>query len=195
MFIAPCVIAIVDEWKTNLMSLAILFHLLCTLHISDSSSVHHHDFSLYTQQWYMSYKYVYIYIYIYICGYLLSICTTWFCLMFIGPCIIAIVDEWKTNLMSLATLFHLLCTLHVSDSSSVHHQDFSLYTQQWYMSYSFADSLRELSSCHQTCMTYTIAVCTVLDSWWRTEKLSYSKNKFEKLVHLFGFIIRIIPSN
>jgi len=27
-------------------------------------------------------------------------------LMFIGPCIIAIVDEWKTNLMLLAILFH-----------------------------------------------------------------------------------------
>ena len=36
-------------------------------------------------------------------------------LMFIGPCIIAIVDEWKTNLMSLAILFHLLCAQHVSD--------------------------------------------------------------------------------
>ena len=35
--------------------------------------------------------------------------------MFIGPCIIAIVDEWKTNLMSLAILFHLLCPQHVSD--------------------------------------------------------------------------------
>ena len=35
-------------------------------------------------------------------------------LMFIGPCIIAIVDEWKTNLMSLAILFHLLCAQHVS---------------------------------------------------------------------------------
>ena len=34
--------------------------------------------------------------------------------MFIGPCIIAIVDEWKTNLMSLAILFHL-CAQHVSD--------------------------------------------------------------------------------
>jgi len=33
-------------------------------------------------------------------------------------------------------------TLHVSDSSSVLHQVFSLYTQQWYMSYRFADSLR-----------------------------------------------------
>ena len=35
--------------------------------------------------------------------------------MFIGPCIIAIVDEWKTNSMSLAILFHLLCAQHVSD--------------------------------------------------------------------------------
>jgi len=30
--------------------------------------------------------------------------------------------------------------LHVSDGSSVHHQEFSLYTQEWYMSYRFADS-------------------------------------------------------
>jgi len=36
-------------------------------------------------------------------------------LMFIGPCIIAIVDEWKNNLMSLAILFNLLCAQHVSD--------------------------------------------------------------------------------
>ena len=36
-------------------------------------------------------------------------------LIFIGPCIIAIVDERKTNLMSLAILFHFLCAQHVSD--------------------------------------------------------------------------------
>ena len=41
-----------------------------------------------------------------------------------------------------------------------------------------------------------IAVCTVLDCWWWTENLTetvefYSKNKFEKLVHVVGFIIRI----
>jgi hypothetical protein len=35
--------------------------------------------------------------------------------MFIGPCIIAIVEDWKTNLMSLAILFHFLCAQHVSD--------------------------------------------------------------------------------
>jgi len=54
----------------------------------------------------------------------------------------------------------------------------SLYTQQWYKSYGFADSLRAgssililLAGCQQTCMTYTIAVRTVKNSWW-TEELS-----------------------
>ena len=96
-----------------------------------------------------------------------------------------------------------------------------------------------LASCQQTCMTYTIAVCTVKNSWCWTEELSeacrvlfqkyppwscsqavskpvwhipslcvqwknpddghrncpkheefYSKNKFEKSVHLVRFIIR-----
>ena len=86
---------------------------------------------------------------------------------------------------------------------------FSLYTQQWYTSYKFADTLRAGSgwnchqmffavhtamvyviqvcwqlarrirmepvpswSCSQTCMSYTIAVCTVKNSWWWTEELS-----------------------
>jgi len=71
----------------------------------------------------------------------------------------------------------------------------SLYTQQWYMSYRFADIL--LASCQQTCMTYTIAVCTVKKSRDEGQRNCpkyvefYSKNKFEKLVHLVGFIIRI----
>ena len=52
-------------------------------------------------------------------------------------------------------------------------RSFSLYTQQWYMSYKLADSLLAGSgwnnlilpaSCQQTCMTYTIAVCTVKNS-------------------------------
>ena len=51
-----------------------------------------------------------------------------------------------------------------------------------------------LASCQQTCMTYTIAVRTVKNSWWWTENyLKHvdfpSKNKFEKLAHLVGFII------
>ena len=36
-------------------------------------------------------------------------------LMFIGPYIIVIVEEWKTNLMSLAILFHFLWAQHFSD--------------------------------------------------------------------------------
>ena len=52
-------------------------------------------------------------------------------------------------------------------------RNFSLYTQQWYMSYRFADNLRAgsersvlilLASCQQTCMTYTTAAYTVKNS-------------------------------
>jgi len=55
-------------------------------------------------------------------------------------------------------------------------RSFSLYTQRWHMSYRFVDSL--------------------LTSWWWTEKLSERcrvlfLKKFEKLVYLVGFIIRI----
>jgi len=49
-----------------------------------------------------------------------------------------------------------------------------------------------LANCQQICMSYTIAVCTVK----KTEGLSETcrilfQNKFEKLVYLVGFIIRI----
>jgi len=52
-----------------------------------------------------------------------------------------------------------------------------------------------LASCQQTCMTYTIAVCTMKNSWWWTRNCPkhvefYSKNKFDILVHLVGFILR-----
>ena len=57
-------------------------------------------------------------------------------------------------------------------------RSFSLYTQQWYMSYRLCWQLasRSICSCSQavsvTCMTYTMAVCTVKNSWWWTEELS-----------------------
>jgi hypothetical protein len=81
--------------------------------------------------------------------------------------------------------FFLNETLRVSDSSSVHHQE--LFT---------VHSAVLLESCLQSCMTYTIAVCTMNNSWLWTEELSETcsvsfQNKFEKLVHLNGFIIRI----
>jgi len=56
--------------------------------------------------------------------------------------------------------------------------------------------IRWLLASKQSAWPLCIAVCTVLDSWWWTEKLSETcrvllQNKFEKLVHLVGFIIRI----
>ena len=54
-----------------------------------------------------------------------------------------------------------------------------------------------LASCQQTCMTYTIAVCTVKKTPYDGQRNCpkhvefYSKNKFAKLVLLVGFIIRI----
>jgi hypothetical protein len=52
------------------------------------------------------------------------------------------------------------------------------------------------ASCQQTCMAYTITACKVKNSWWWAEELSETsrvsfQNKFEKLLHLIGFIIRI----
>ena len=73
-------------------------------------------------------------------------------------------------------------------------------TQQWYMSYRFGDSLWAGSRWNSV---PSWSCSTVKNSWWRTEELSetcrvscpkhvqfHSKNKFEKLVHLIGFIIR-----
>jgi len=68
---------------------------------------------------------------------------------------------------------------------------FSLYTQQWYMSYSlWAGSGRNcssvlilLASCQQTCMTYTIAVCTVKISWWWTEELPETCSFFISVIN------------
>jgi hypothetical protein len=99
--------------------------------------------------------------------------------------------------------------LHVSDSSSVHHQEFfTLHTAVLYviqLCWQLTSRIRMelirpsllilLASCQQICMSYTIAVCAVKNSWWWTEELSETcrvsfQNKFEKLVHLLGFIIR-----
>jgi hypothetical protein len=83
---------------------------------------------------------------------------------------------------------------------------FSLCTQQWYMSYRFADSLRAgsgsililLASCQH--ILYDIHGIPLLCIQWKTPDDGqrncpkyvdvHSMNKFEKLVHLVGFIIR-----
>ena len=58
-------------------------------------------------------------------------------------------------------------TLHVSDSFSVQNQEFfTVHTQQ------YIKVCWQPASCQQTCMTYTIVVCTVKNSWCWTQKLS-----------------------
>jgi len=86
-------------------------------------------------------------------------------------------------------------------------RSFSLYTQQWYMSYSVADTLRAGSgwnsvpswSCSQA-VSIPVWHTPLMSLEWKTPGDGqrncpkhvdfHSKNKFEKLVHLVGFIIR-----
>ena len=90
-------------------------------------------------------------------------------------------------------------TVHLSIISS-----FSLNTQQWYMSYRFADSLWAGSGRNRfrpDPARKLSAHITLLCVQWKTLSDGqrncpkhvefYSKNKFEKLVHLVGVIIRI----
>jgi hypothetical protein len=70
-------------------------------------------------------------------------------------------------------------------------RSFSLYTQQWYMSYRFADSL--LASKPVWHIPLLCVQWNTPDDGQRNclkHAEFYSKNKFVKLVHLVGFIIR-----
>ena len=81
-------------------------------------------------------------------------------------------------------------------------RSFTLYIRHWYMSCRFHDNFQErpswmvvFESCHQTCMTYTSAECTVENSWWWTEELPETcrvswQNKFGKLVRLLVLLKR-----
>ena len=75
----------------------------------------------------------------------------------------------QTKCTSFSNLF---CkeTLHISDSSSVHHQKFfTVHTAiVCHTGFQTAHEKDQVSAF----MTYTIAVCTVKNSWWWTEKLS-----------------------
>jgi len=96
-------------------------------------------------------------------------------------------------------------TLHVSDSSSVHHQEFfNINTGMVYViqvCWQLSRRIRNLlESCQQICMTYTIAVCTVKNSLCWTEELSETcrvsfQNKFEKLMHLVFFYYKYNHTN
>ena len=98
-------------------------------------------------------------------------------------------------------------------------RSFSLCAQQWYMSYNFADSLRARSGrnlltdcerhqdgtspswCRSQAVSKPVWPIPLLCVQWKTpddgqrncpkQVEFYSKNKFEKLVNLVGFIVRI----
>ena len=69
----------------------------------------------------------------------------------------------------------------------------SLYTQQWYMSYWFADTSQTVSEPVWHIPLLCVQRKTSDDGQGNCPKHVefYSKNKFEKLVHLVGFVIRI----
>jgi len=79
---------------------------------------------------------------------------------------------------------------------------FSLYTQQWYMSCSFADSLRAGSGRKSILiLLYDLYHILLLCVQWKTPDDGqrncprrvefYSKNKFENLVHIVAFTVRL----
>ena len=77
-------------------------------------------------------------------------------------------------------------TLHVSDSSSVHHQEF--YTvHSWQVAGKPSANLYGIYHC----CVYSEKLLMMDRRNVRNMQNFYSKNKFEKLVHLVGFIIRI----
>jgi hypothetical protein len=84
-------------------------------------------------------------------------------------------------------------TVHVSDSSSVHHQEFIHCTLSNGVSY------RRTWSCSKAVYkpVWHIPLLSVqwINSWWWTEELPETcrfscQNKFVKLMHLFGFITK-----
>jgi len=118
---------------------------------------------------------------------------------FMWPCVVTNFFIIKSTRCTNFTNLFWHETLHVSDSSSVHHQEFvtvhsaMVYVIQVCRQLSSRTRTELLESCLQTCLTYTKAECTVKNSWWWTEKLSETcrvscQNKFVKLVHLVDFI-------
>ena len=85
-------------------------------------------------------------------------------------------------------------TLHVSGSSSVHHQEFihcTLYTVHKFPPWSFSKAV------YKTVWHIPVPSVQWINSWWRTEELPETcrvscRSKFGKFVHLVGFIINKI---
>ena len=119
-------------------------------------------------------------------------------LTFVWPCIMTnfFIINQTDALISQIYFGRKICMFQTVPLSII--RSFSLYIQQWYViqfCWQLASGIRMilLTSCQQTCMTYTIAVCTVKNSFWWTEELSKTcrvsfQNKFKQLVHLVGLL-------
>jgi len=133
-----------------------------------------------------------------------------FNLTFRWPCIV--INSYNKNQLGvlISQIYFWNKSLHVSDSSSVHHQEFfTVHTAMVYViqvCWQLASRIRKeklhvsdrSSVHHQEFFTIHIPLLCVQwkspDDGHRTcpkHVKIYSKNKFEKLVHLVGFIIRI----
>jgi hypothetical protein len=106
----------------------------------------------------------------------------------VWPCIVTNFFVIKPTRYTNFTNLFLHETLHVSDSSSVHHEE-------------FVDSFRAGPSwscskaVYKTVWHIPLLSAQWINSWWWTEELSETcrvscQNKFVKLVHIVGFIIK-----
>jgi hypothetical protein len=92
---------------------------------------------------------------------------------FMWPCVVTDFLIMKPTRCIISQIYFGNETLHVSDSSSVRHQElFTVHSAMVYVIQVRRQLSSSRTSCLQTCMTYTIAVCTVNNSWWWTEELS-----------------------
>jgi hypothetical protein len=152
-----------------------------------------------------------------LCGLVTMYQTTWCCtlqddhlnngqfyinliFMFVWPCIVTNFFTIKptrcTNFTNLFWHETLKCFRQFfCPSSGV----YSLYTQQWYMSYGFVDSFRTDWFCSKAVYKPVRHIpepsVQWINSWWWAEKLPETcrvscKSKFGKLVHLVGFILK-----
>jgi len=55
-------------------------------------------------------------------------------------------------------------------------RSYLLYIRRWYIPCRFDDSFQ--GSCHQTCKEYTIAECTVDNSWWWAKEIPETRRVF-----------------
>jgi hypothetical protein len=131
-----------------------------------------------------------------------------FIFTFRGPCIVIYSYDETNEIHYFSNLFWNR-TLHVSDRFSVHHQESNtVYTTTGVCHTGFADCLPAgsgwnwfrpgpLVSSQQN--LYDIYLLLCIQYWTPDDGQKtcpkhvefYSKNKFEKLVHIFGFIIRM----